>query len=339
LQREAFIPGEEKKNLRGQIEMFEREIEASKNTGGAVIPVEIGDVCCAIECADEALGNLLRDWYGNFFSRRAPDFTVRLSVVDGKSAPELKTALTEMRLKQDGQRCAADNVALETEFDEANRTLQLRVERSFFDAGADFKLMNRVLPLVYYTVSNWKHDIRSVPILVHSSAVVRRGKALMFTGPSETGKTTAARLGSGDWADVLNDEMNLVSRYRSSGEPVTARGVPILGGLPQRRNATAPLSCVFALKQGKETRVRPLNRVEAYLRFIRQVISPAFLGQTDRQALFSLMADFADEVTGTVPFYELEFSLDETRFRNVLEAVENSLEKEEVKSGKLAGQD
>ena len=153
---------------------------------------------------------------------------------------------------------------------------------------------------------------------------------MLFVGPSEAGKTTIARLCSGEWSEVLNDEMALLSHHRPGAGVITARGIPILGGLSQRLNTVAPLKCVFLLKQSKQTKARRMSQVEAYLCFIRQVISPEYIGLTERQSLFTQIADFANEVTSSVPFYELEFSLDKERLWQVLEDIEKVMEQEEI---------
>jgi hypothetical protein len=43
---------------------------------------------------------------------------------------------------------------------------------------------------------------------------------------------------------------------------------------------------------------------------MRQIISPACVGQKDKRTIYSIMADFSDQVTAAIPVYELEFTLD-----------------------------
>jgi hypothetical protein len=295
------------------------------------IHIEIGDVCCAIKCNDRALLGDLQRLYGNFQSQKAPDINIELEVIGERTLSEINSALPGIRIKRENQSFTADALALESDISE--HSFRMKVERAFFDPGAEFKLWNRILPLAYYTVCHRKYDGLPPAMLVHFSAVLRRGKVLLFVAPSGTGKTTIARLCSGEWSEVLNDEMTLLSHY-IAGIGITVRGIPILGGLPQRLNTGAALKCVFCLKQSKQTLVRRLTKVEAYLRFIRQIISPAYAGLSDKKALFGQIADFAEEVTGTVPFYELEFSLDRGRLLQVMEDLEQTMEKEEQQSGK-----
>ena len=102
----------------------------------------------------------------------------------------------------------------------------------------------------------------------------------------------------------------------------------MLGDFPQGLNEVAPLGCVLLLKQSNRTLIRPLDRIEAYLRFIRQIICPAYIGQSAGRAVYTLMAEFSDEVTAAVPFYELEFTLDRDMLWETVAELEKSLGKE-----------
>ena len=170
-------------------------------------------------------------------------------------------------------------------------------------------------------------------MLVHSCGILRNGQALLFAGPSETGKTTVGRLCSEDYGRLLNDEMVLLSWPHPRNRSLWVHSVPILSGLPFRLNTSAPLACVLLLKQSKKTAVRRLDRMEAYLRFMYQVISPAHFRETDRRAIFSLIAEFTDEVTEVTPFYELEFTPD----RNLLWEVEAKLTELRMKEKEYEG--
>jgi hypothetical protein len=96
--------------------------------------------------------------------------------------------------------------------------------------------------------------------------------------------------------------------------------------------------CALKLKdEGVYSRLKRLYRdffteragrvdgVEAYLRFVSQIIVPAYIGKKDRRAVYSLMADFSREITQTIPVYELEFSLDADRLWKVIGDLEELL--------------
>ncbi len=109
---------------------------------------------------------------------------------------------------------------------------------------------------------------------------------------------------------MLNDEMLLISRPGFNGDGINVQSTPIIGGFTPQSKVTAPLRCILLLKQSKKTSIRYVDKVESYLRFMRQIISPAFTDKKNRRAVYSMMADFSAEITAAIPVYELEFNLD-----------------------------
>ena len=112
--------------------------------------------------------------------------------------------------------------------------------------------------------------------------------------------------------------MLLISRPTPDRNEIIVQSAPIIGDLSPRRNISAPLRCILLLKQSQQTLVRNLDTMDAYLRFIRQIITPAYIGQRDRRAIYTLMAEFSAEVTRNIPIYELEFNLDRESLWQVL---------------------
>jgi hypothetical protein len=154
---------------------------------------------------------------------------------------------------------------------------------------------------------------------------------MIFTGPSETGKTTIARLCGNEYGKVVNDEMLLVTGAEPDGARLMTQGVPIIGGVAQRLNVKAPPSCVLMLKQAQKTSIRPLDRVEAYRRFLRQVITPlGVIEPDDIKTMLTEVTRFSDEMTKAVPFYELEFTLEKEPLWRAVGEIEESLVKGEA---------
>jgi hypothetical protein len=151
---------------------------------------------------------------------------------------------------------------------------------------------------------------------------------MLFTGPSEAGKTTVASLCGQRDGVVINDEMLLVSRPGQPGNMVKVSNAPIIGAFSSKPGLTAPLRCVFVLKKGSQTVLRPIEKTKAYLTFMRQVITPAYIGQTDKRALLALIAGFSAEITRTIPVYELEFTLNGESLWQAVSEVEKTMDKE-----------
>lgn len=291
------------------------------------VPVQVGDVCCSLSCRDTEVFSMWQELYGEFLCDKPADFTIDLEITDLVNPACIDAALAETGIALDGSRFRASNGLFAGDYDSRGPSLSMTLERCLLNPQMDFKLMNRVMSMAYNTVCAARHGTRFPALLVHGCGIARHGRGLLFVGPCDAGKTTIARLCGGRYGQVLNDETVLVSRPDGNGGSLAVRGVPIIGGFPQSRNLAVPLSCVLLLKKSKRTAVRPVGRMEAYQRFLLQVISPAHFGLNDRQALLSLIAEFSDEVGRTTPFYELEFTLDREPLWEAVGKLEEWLEK------------
>ena len=106
-------------------------------------------------------------------------------------------------------------------------------------------------------------------LLLHSSFIRFEGKAVLFSAPCGTGKSTQADL----WkkyenADIINgDRAGL--RYME-GE-WRAYGLPYAGSSGIYRNENASLAGIIVLKQAKENSLRKMEPVEAFPELYREI--------------------------------------------------------------------
>jgi hypothetical protein len=272
--------------------------------------LQIGSVCCALRVKDKEVNTRLQQVYRNFICRQPADITIELERSNHIPTNDLEQVLSHTRyIHEDGNSFRTTSQVISGQYNLAERTVVISGVGSLIDPNFEYNHLNQLLSLAYYSACKIKYNGYPPAMLVHSCAILRHGKAFVFAGPSEAGKTTIARLCGENNGEVLNDETVLMSRPDSDGH-VIVQGVPFVSRMSPRRNTAAPLSGIFLLKKGPVTRLNDVERPDAYLKFMRQVVAPAYIGQRDRRAVYSLMAEFSDEITGTIPVYELEFNLD-----------------------------
>lgn len=98
-------------------------------------------------------------------------------------------------------------------------------------------------------------------VFLHASYIISQGRAILFTAPKQTGKSTQAAL----WAkyrgaEIINGDRVLL---RKSGNTWRAWGSPYCGSSKICRSADAPIGAVVLLGQAPENRVRPAAPREA----------------------------------------------------------------------------
>ncbi len=158
--------------------------------------------------------------------------------------------------------------------------------------------------------------------LLHSSRISYHGKAILFTAPSQTGKTTQARL----WreysgAEIVGNDRTLL---RMVGGEIITSGYPVDGSSPVYSSEELPLGAVVVLRQGPENRIQRLS-VASSLRFLMEQTALDAWNGTERGSaqLFWL------ELAGRCPVYLLSCRPDE----GAVQCLKNQLEEDEVIPG------
>lgn len=110
--------------------------------------------------------------------------------------------------------------------------------------------------------------------LFHSSALKIDGKAVLFTAPSGTGKSTHARMWRevfGERVEMINDDKPLIEIRR---EGAFVYGTPWCGKHGLQNNISAPILAIYLLEQAKKNEVRELSFLEAYPMMLNQTYRP-----------------------------------------------------------------
>lgn len=106
--------------------------------------------------------------------------------------------------------------------------------------------------------------------ILHSSFIKWQDKAILFTAPSGTGKSTQADLWKkNENAEVINGDR---SGIRKMDGKWTAYGLPIAGSSGIYKNKKAEISHIIILKQGKENKLTKLSSREAFIKIYSETL-------------------------------------------------------------------
>ena len=150
----------------------------------------------------------------------------------------------------------------------------------------------------------------------HCSYIDYEGKAILFTAPSGTGKSTQAEL----WreyrgADIINGDRAAVCRNGG----LFAQGIPFSGSSAYCVNRTLPLTAIVYLSQAPSTGIRKLRGMEAFSRIWEGVSVNAW----DRRDV-ERVSDVVLQVATEIPVYHLACTPDES----AVNALEDALRKQ-----------
>ncbi len=129
--------------------------------------------------------------------------------------------------------------------------------------------------------------------LLHSASAIRNGKAFLFAGVSEAGKTTISRLAPPD-VTLLTDEISYV---RKQGDGYVAYGTPFTGELAKLgENVSAPIAALYLLAKGSENRIDSIQPGEAVRSLLANLL---FFAEDEElvQSIFHSAFKFVSRVT------------------------------------------
>jgi hypothetical protein len=263
-------------------------METSELTAGYKVVVEVGSIPIAIETSDIGFVHTLHKRYGDYVRpNAAPEFSFRVQLTPPNNMdPE-----------------ADVNVWLEDG--------EWRLERGDFEAR-----WNRETRQGWVRQSPNPYSIDSVlrivhtlllategGFLLHASSAVRNGKAFLFSGVSEAGKTTISRLAPADVA-LLTDEASYIRKTKNG---YMAYGTPFAGELGKPgENISAPIERLYLLDKAAENSTTQLDAAEAVRRLMRNIL---FFSHDEE--LVHRVFDAACAFVAAVPVYQLSFFPDQ----------------------------
>lgn len=151
-------------------------------------------------------------------------------------------------------------------------------------------------------------------IVIHASTIKYNGKAVTFTAPSGTGKSTHTGLWKKYYPEtvIINDDMPAI---RFIDNQVFAYGTPWSGKTDINENDCAPLDAMVFIERSEECSITELSPVEAFVRMMREIPIYPFKHQSD------LMMSMMNKLFTKVPSYLLKCDIS----KNAVDTVKNKL--------------
>ena len=142
-------------------------------------------------------------------------------------------------------------------------------------------------------------------MMIHASAVVKDGKAYLFSADCGTGKSTHTSL----WRRVYGDE---AVRILNDDKPALrledgrwyAYGTPWCGKTGQNANLRVPVAGIAFLEQALENAITPLVGVAAIAALLQQTSKPNDLQLRGR------MLELTDKLIAQVPIWKLKCNME-----------------------------
>ncbi|HEV3510918.1 MAG TPA: hypothetical protein VGS05_04385 [Candidatus Sulfotelmatobacter sp.] len=248
------------------------------------LTIEIGEMPVRVHTTDLLFLGLLQDRYAGFVSpsdRAEIDFDVEIAA-SSSAVPDAPVRVT----CQDG-RWALQRGDFFAQWEPAKH-------RGWIRQTANPYSIDAVLRIVHTLVL-----AKQGGFLLHSASAIRNGRAFLFAGVSEAGKTTISRLAPPD-VTLLTDEISYVRRQ---GSGYIAFGTPFTGELAKLgENVSAPIAALYFLAKGYENRIDSIAPGDAARSFLANVL---FFAKDEElvQATFHSAFDFVSRV----PVFRLTF--------------------------------
>jgi hypothetical protein len=133
----------------------------------------------------------------------------------------------------------------------------------------------------------------------HASAILYQDQAILFSAPSQTGKSTHARYWKQAFQDVkfINDDKPLL---KIEDDSIMVYGSPFSGKSSINQNIKAPLRAIVFIKQGLTNVMRPIQGDEALKELMKNMLRP------DDESVWDDMIQVINAIMEDIPMFILE---------------------------------
>lgn len=149
-----------------------------------------------------------------------------------------------------------------------------------------------------------RHMLRMDHLVLHCAYMQREGQAILFSAPSETGKTTQATLwGKHRGTRVVNGDKSLLTKNDGVW---TANGWPVCGSSEVCHNESMPIRAIVMLSQGKTDTIEKLSPFQAFSKIYSQITVNFWNKAAQKKAM-----DLIEELVTSIPVYHLSCTISE----------------------------
>lgn len=212
-----------------------------------------------LDCDDNALSVFATecsDW----------DHTLELSVVDQLAAPDGVLVYSEPTKKVFQNRDLQIRYEGTVSTSVADAYIRIAREKNYSHVQIQRKfLANAITAKLVLNAMEAEHFIaQRGGVLLHASYIRWNDKAILFTAPSGTGKSTQADL----WCKLRGAELINGDRAAIMVTPdgIEVRGIPFAGSSGVCKNVSLPLAAIVYLTQAPTTSIKRLSGVQAFRR-------------------------------------------------------------------------
>lgn len=159
-----------------------------------------------------------------------------------------------------------------------------------------------------------RHMIKRDSLILHCAYTVYKGKAILFSAPSGTGKSTQAEL----WKQyrgsrIVNGDRALLRKIDGVW---SACGWPVCGSSDICESEDTPLYTIVMLRQGETNYIERLSPIQAFTQLYAQTTinqwNPAFVQRA---------MELIEDLIGQVPVYQLTCNMTEDAVKCLEQAI------------------
>jgi len=143
-------------------------------------------------------------------------------------------------------------------------------------------------------------------LVLHSASIIFQEKAILFSAPSGTGKTTQTNLWHKFRKGVfdINGDRTLLQRTEKGWY---ACGFPLYGSTVRCVQTAAPIGVIAVVRQSSQDKILPLTEMEKFKAIYSECTVPAYEFSSAERAM-RLLGDLVHEV----PIVRLNCTMEET---------------------------